>query len=151
MGWIVRRATTEDKKLFSDIAEQFAAESPTYRDIPFEHDTYGTFLDFAFSNDMYISLICEKDGVIAGAFMAFAYGHLYNPALQASDLGFFVKPEFRGTKAAVLLEKEFRDWARAKGVKKVGLGVTTGDKRAGAFYERLGYTYVGSNYVMNLD
>lgn len=151
MGWIVRNATTGDKEVFTTIAEQFATESPMYRSIPFDRDYYGAFLDMVFQSEQHVALICEKDGIIAGAIMGMVYGHLYSPVPQASDLGFFVKPEFRGSRAAPLLEKGYRSWAGAKGAKKISLGDTTGNEKVRALYERLGYTYVGSNYAMLVD
>ena len=151
MGWVTRDATAEDKEVFIDIAQQFAAESPMYRTIPFDREYYGNFLDTVFNSKQHVAVVCEKDGVIAGAIMGMVYGHLYSPVLQASDLGFYVKPEFRGTRAAPLLEHSYRMWAAMRGAKKISLGDTTGNEKVQALYERLGYTYVGSNYAMLVD
>jgi len=151
MGGIVRKAGPDDTKVFTAIAEQFVLESPMYKGIAFDHESYEIFLRYVFESDQYLALIYEQDGEVAGAIMGMICSFLYSPELQASDLGFYVKPEYRGKRVAVKLEAAYREWARSKGARKVALGVTTGDKTAGAFYERLGYTYVGSNYAMMLD
>jgi GNAT superfamily N-acetyltransferase len=61
----------------------------------------------------------------------------------------YVRPRWRGSRAAILLIRALERWADEVGSKRVVLGVHTGlvTERTGRFYERLGYQHMGGNYM----
>lgn len=152
---MIRAATLEDIAKIADLAEEMHPEGD-YKNVPFCREMYENFLSIALPQDQYCLFLCEKDGEIIGAVMGSVFCYLFSPLIQAADMGFFVKKEHRGSMAAPLLEKKYREWAVEKGRQagqtfiKVRLDVSTANTKAGAFYERLGYTCVGGNYSKDI-
>ena len=71
---------------------------------------------------------------------------------RASDLGFYVKPDYRGSSAAPRLLRAIENWARSMGAKQFCMGQSLGGKvdAMRAFYERSGYQICGFNSVKEL-
>ncbi len=64
----------------------------------------------------------------------------------------YVRPDARGSRAALMLGRQYVDWASKSGATMVAAGVTTGDfPAAGRLYEHLGMKSVGGNYALALD
>lgn len=84
------------------------------------------------------------------------YGHIqkmfFSDELMARDVGWWVRPEWRGSWAAILLLADFEEWAREKGCKKVMLGQSSGTQidKTTRLYENCGYHLVGVNTVKDL-
>jgi GNAT superfamily N-acetyltransferase len=60
----------------------------------------------------------------------------------------WVEPAFRGGGVAAKIVAAVEEWARAAGHGQIGLGVTTTNGRAIAFYERLGYADTGGRHPL---
>lgn len=144
----VIRATLEDIPKITDLAEEMHPEGD-YADVPFCREMYEDFLRIAIAQDTYAVFLYETGGEITGGLMASVFCYLFSPRLQAADMGFFVKKKYRGSMAAPQLVKAYEQWARDKGALKIRLDVSTADTKAGAFYERMGYSCVGGNYSKN--
>ena len=145
---MIRAATLEDIPRIADLAEEMHPEGD-YRDVPFCREMYEDFLAIALPQDIYCLFLYEKEGEIVGAIMGSVFCYLFSPLLQAADMGFFVKKEHRGGLAAPRLVEAYEKWAATKNALKVRLDVSTADTKAGAFYERMGYSFVGGNYSKN--
>lgn len=152
---MIRHAVQEDIPSITDLAELMHREGD-YKNVPFCREMYQDFLNIALPQPQYCLFVYEKDGKIVGAIMGSVFCYLFSPLIQAADMGFFVKPENRGTRAAPELEAAYKKWAVKKGEEagqnfiKVRLDVSTAHAKAGAFYERLGYTCVGGNYSQDV-
>jgi len=148
---MIRAATLEDIPRIADLAEIMHPEGD-YKNVPFCREMYEDFLKIAIPQDQYCLFLYEKEGEIVGAIMGSVFCYLFSPLIQAADMGFFVKQEHRGSRAAPTLEAAYHEWAVERGKAagqnfiKVRLDVSTAHTKAGAFYERLGYTCVGGNY-----
>ena len=89
---------------------------------------------------------------IVGFISGIAHEYFFSNRKRVSDLGLFVSPEYRGSRAALKLVKSLETWAKDIGVDHLHLGQTTAvdmDKTR-QFYERLGYKTVGFNTVKHL-
>jgi GNAT superfamily N-acetyltransferase len=63
----------------------------------------------------------------------------------------FVREDFRGTRAAYLLLREFMLWANEQGAEHIRAGVATGTgESANRLYEHFGLHYVGGNFVTHI-
>ena len=71
---------------------------------------------------------------------------------RATDLGFYVKPQYRGSSAAPRLLRAIENWARSMGAKQFCMGQSLGGKVEAmrSFYERAGYQICGFNSVKDL-
>lgn len=145
----VRLAKPEDVSIIVNLMENFHRESP-YRAVRFDSFKSKEFILGVIKGNIrnHICLVALKDEGVVG----FIVGGLAEPVFSttkiASELGWFVKPEARGTKASYLLFKAYEDWAYRAGAKIVQSAylpeLTPGlDK----FYDREGYHPVEQSYI----
>lgn len=136
----------EDIDKLVELARAMYAESPIFSQTPFE-DTVarGWFFRALETPDLVFCRLIEKDGALIGAMLAFCGAMIFSSVMMASDLGLYVYPEHRGTKAAYLLMKEFESWAKAQNCRYAVLGVTAGINNDAAlgFYKKMGYSDLG--------
>lgn len=71
---------------------------------------------------------------------------------QASVMVFAIKPEARGGSGALKMLTAFRLWAEKRGAHEMAIGVGSGDrpKTTGAILSRMGFSWIGGNYVFDL-
>lgn len=71
---------------------------------------------------------------------------------QAAVIVFAIKPEARGGSGALKMLTAFRLWAEKRGAHEMAIGVGSGDKpkATGAILSRMGFSWVGGNYVFDL-
>lgn len=70
----------------------------------------------------------------------------WNPVVVASDLLFYIEPEYRGTVTALMLVKEYRTWASDLGCAEARLSLASGinEERVGRAYDILGFKPFGT-------
>lgn len=145
----VRLAKPEDATAIVDLMRDFHKDSP-YRAIRFDSTKSKEFISGVIKGNVrnHICLIALKDDKVVG-FIVGAMGDApFSSDKIASELGWFVKKEARGTKASYLLFKAYEDWAYRAGAKIVQSAylpeLTPGlDK----FYDREGYRPVEQSYI----
>jgi GNAT superfamily N-acetyltransferase len=73
--------------------------------------------------------------------------------MRVSDIGFYVNPNHRGSRAAIKLLAKLEDWARDNNINDVCIGQTTAVnmEKTQQFYNRLGYKTVGFNTIKHLE
>jgi len=105
-----------------------------------------------FKSDNTVFFIVIKNNKIVGFILAVAHEYFFSNRKRVSDLGLYVLPEYRGSRAALMLIKALETWSKEIGVDDLHLGQTSAvnmDKTR-QFYERLGYKTVGFNTVKHL-
>lgn len=118
--------------------------------IPFDiEQTAHSIVDLVINNPNGFGLLAYTDegeavGMIAGSITPY----FFSRGAVASDFVWYVKPEHRGSRAAVKLLKAFKSWATEKGASQLYMGVTTNISadRTGDLLQRLGFEHVGGNY-----
>lgn len=105
-----------------------------------------------YKNPNAVGFIAIQDNKIIGFISGLFSEYFFSNRKQVSDLGFFVLPEFRGSRAALKLVKSLENWAKEMGADDLHLGQTTAVEmdKTRQFYERLGYKTVGFNTVKHL-
>lgn len=132
---------------FCELAKKFIAEAQFSKA---ELDIASLY-NLVQSPDVVYFLAIDKNkivGLIGGAVIPY----FFSTRKKVGDLGFYVDPEYRGSRAAIKLVKALESWAKEMGVEEVYLGQTTGVEveKTKDFYERLGYTVVGVNTIKHL-
>lgn len=105
-----------------------------------------------YKNPNAVGFVAIENDKIIGFISGIFSEYFFSNRKQVTDLGFFVLPEFRGSRAALKLVKSLETWAKNIGADDLHLGQTTAvdmDKTR-QFYERLGYKTVGFNTVKHL-
>ena len=92
------------------------------------------------------------DNKLIGFISGMHHEYFFSSKKKVSDLGFYILPEYRGSRASIKLIKELENWARSFNVDDIYLGQTTAVniEKTQKFYERLGYKTVGFNTVKHL-
>lgn len=143
---MIRRATPDDFQRLADLGALMHAESPRFRDFTYQPARVLEMLAWLTNSPQGLVLVADMpfEGVIGGI-MAMAVPHYACDLVQASDMAFFVHPEFRGGTAAARLVHGYLDWAREMGAEP-SIGVNTGvqPQRTGRLLAALGAVPTGS-------
>jgi GNAT superfamily N-acetyltransferase len=105
-----------------------------------------------YKNPNAIAFLAIDNDKIVGFMAAMLHEYFFSSRKRVSDLGLYVLPEYRGSRAALKLVKSLETWAKQTGADDLHLGQTTAvdiDKTR-QFYERLGYKTVGFNTIKHL-
>jgi GNAT superfamily N-acetyltransferase len=94
----------------------------------------------------------DKDGKAVAMMAGGVSSYFFSPKRKAYDHVWYVVPEHRGSRTAVLLLKRFVEWARSRGAGEIFVGVTTNiePERTGKLLSRLGFKHVGGNYRLDV-
>jgi GNAT superfamily N-acetyltransferase len=136
------------------LASEMHAESPAYRDMPFDPVQTGGWIAMHIRlEDMAAWGVWTPTGELAGVMFASVAETFFGPTLLAQEDGIYVRPKYRGTTAtAALLVERYLAWARQKGAFRADVTLTAGidDSRAFAFFARYGFTRVGQHLGVQL-
>lgn len=93
--------------------------------------------------------VALQDGYIVGAIGGITYTDWWSIEPRAGDLFFYVAPECRASRAAVMLMKKFIEVSKITDL-DIKVGTATGEdlERKDKFFKRLGFTRGGSHYIM---
>ncbi|MNO20209.1 hypothetical protein D3C76_99580 [compost metagenome] len=93
------------------------------------------------------------NGQVVGAFAGGVSEQWFSDDLLAYEYSIFIEPSKRHGVIALKLVLAFQAWAKAKGAKEIHMGITTGISVEGTsrLYRRLGFTYVGPLFKMEVD
>ena len=99
-----------------------------------------------------VYFLAIEDDKIIGSIGGAVLPYFFSTRKKVGDLGFYVEPEYRGSRAAIKLLHALESWAKEMEVEDVYLGQTTGVEvdKTRDFYERLGYKVVGVNTIKHL-
>lgn len=150
--YTVRPATASDMDSLARLGAQMHQET-SYRNIPYNERNVAEYISFVIANpNSHCLLVAEENGNVIGFIGGYLDRYIFSDECMAFDTVFYVDQSRRGTWAAKLLIDEFVNWARKRNVWEICLGTSSGinTERVGRFYERLGFTCVGSIYKLSL-
>jgi hypothetical protein len=128
-------------------------EKSVYADMPLEEDRLVAQLDaYGRNPDTYFRLAVRGDEVYGGFLGTVGWTFFCREKL-ARDMGWWVKPEKRGSVAAISLLRDFEAWARAKGARKAMIGQTgvIDIIKTTELFKHCGYKICGFNTVKDLQ
>lgn len=137
-----------------DIPEIAQLVGLAYRDLPYvipcDLDKVSQFLT-ALPKRLMIGLVGSNGslyGVLLGTVSSLPTSFL--PV--ATELLWYVKPEYRRGKYALQMVREFEKWAKAEGCHMISMGNMANEymDRTGKFYERIGYKLSEQTYFKDL-
>ena len=136
-----------------DLARRFVEESAFSR-FDFSHEKMAANLSLAITHpNRAFCHVVEHDGKLVGALVGYISEFFFGRDLIASDSGWFILPEYRGSRSAIKMLNMFTDWARKKGASELYMGVTTNiaAERTGKLLQTRGFDHVGGNYRVRLN
>lgn len=121
-----------------------------FRHVPFDEAKVRAALEHCLA-EQFIAVSDGPDGLTG-----FLIGHVsalwYSPATVASDLAFYVRPDRRGSIAALRLVQEFIAWAKEAGAAEVCIAQSSGVRieETHRLLTGIGLDYVGGVYKWRL-
>lgn len=147
---MTRFGTFDDIPAIVALGRAMHAES-RFRTISFDESKLARVLALLMADGGCV-LVAERDGVLIGAFLGAVSEFYFSREQEASDLALFVHPQHRGGMAGPALLRAFIAWAKARGVRHLGVAISTGVmiEETGALFERLGFQRVGAAFAMEI-
>ncbi len=138
-----------------DLGEMMQSET-IFSDRPYIRENVARFALMCITDpyNWFIKIGLSDDGAPAGFFVGKIVADVINNDINGEEAYFYVKPEYRGTRLAIMLMRSFEKWLIDQGdIIDVRLGTTSGVNadKTGAFYEKMGYNRVGGVYIKELE
>lgn len=135
----------------NDIAElvamgqQFIKEAPNYSNRSIEPKALEQNLNQIIDGNGAIFIV-ELNNIAVGGIVCATTRDWFSDQLIAFEQVFYVKPEYRATRAAIQLIDAFVEWAKSMNADRVQCGTTTGIQTKGCLrlYERFGFREYGT-------
>lgn len=125
-----------------------------YSNVPFDVEyTAHCIVEMAIKDpDGFGVLVYDKRGNAVAMLAGGVSNYFFSPMRRGYDHVWYVVPEHRGSKTAVVLLKRFVEWAKSRGAGEIFMGVTTNiaPERTGKLLSRLGFVPVGGNYRLDV-
>lgn len=98
-----------------------------------------------------VRLATLPDGTPVGLIAGMLAPHPFNPGLRlASELFWFVAPEYRGSRAGLLLLLAFDSWAEQEGAHAVHMALEAGSPVNDRFLTKRGYRKAEVHYLRDV-
>lgn len=121
-------------------------EYPIYKDYPVDPEYTREYLTRIIENVQGSVLI--QDGEIQGVLLYALAPTFFSPVLEASELAYFISPEYRSYRNAVGLIKSATAQAFDLGAVRITLGNSSGHRvdSINKLYSRLGFSFIGGSH-----
>lgn len=140
---LVRHATVADIDALIEMGKDFLAYSAYGKSIQMDHDQMAQGLCAVLDDG--VILVAERGGEIIGGLVGKMSNVWFNPNIKvAAELGWWVKPEHRGSKLSIKLLREFERWGKAQGASFIALTdlVIGNETPVARLFEKLDYALV---------
>ncbi len=147
----IRVATLGDVATVLELGELMVEES-RFRPYGLNRDKAGKTVESLIKQaDQAVILLAERsDSSVVGMLAGYVVDYFFCDALVAQDKFFFVKPEARGSSAAIKLLLGFRSWTERRGVHElnINMSVAVNMNRFNHMMTKLGFQCCGSNFSL---
>lgn len=126
-------------------------ESPYYGRSEFNESKLYRLAELCINDPNYCCFVAQdNDDNIIGMIAGVIGTHFFSDCKYSTDITFFVRPESRGSTAALRLLTAFCIWSEAMGCDEIRCGVSTGIRidAADRIYKKFGFKEEGRLYVM---
>jgi GNAT superfamily N-acetyltransferase len=143
----VRGATAADLPAIERMAARFLGPDGPYagRYGTISPGAVGQLLEQFLLPGAFAVVLEDVGGAVVGMFGAFLMTHPILGQLIAAELCWWVDPEARGARAAVVMLEQCETWARGAGARF--LEIIAPNERVGVFYERRGFEKTDTHFL----
>lgn len=146
MSGKIRLANIEDVDTLVELGEAFCLE---YGLVYKRESISKSFID-VINHPMGFTMVVETEGVIRGLVAMIGSPSIFNDEItQASELMYYVTPEYRGNRAGIQLLKSYENYCTRLGYKEIGLICPEALKtdKLDTLYTKLGYKKYETTYI----
>lgn len=132
-----RIITPEDKDALLSLAQMQVEETLPHLD--FRRDLAEETLDQSLNFATPTFFVAQDGDEVVGYLMAYIEGYAFTSGIYVSQEVLYVRPDKRGTRAAVHLIKEFVRWGEIVGARETVLGISNGfqPERTARLFQKL--------------
>lgn len=147
-----RRANLLDIITIAPLAVDYSKEAQKHDEFPFDLEYSMNQIATSMLNGGAVFLVFDSSNEVVGLLWGFCSYMPWCKRKIASDVILYVKPEYRGTRAAYDLCRAYEQWAIDEGAVAIQLSIASGihEEVTGRFYTRLGYNMIGTQYRKEL-
>jgi RimJ/RimL family protein N-acetyltransferase len=100
------------------------------------------------SDPRHLVAVAEEGDELVGVVIATIEPSMFSANTHAAMHVWYVRPKYRGSRAAYRLARVYRDWARLMGVRTAYFDVNSlvNNDLAGRIAEKLGFSHIGNSY-----
>lgn len=143
----IREATIADVDRIVKLGLRFAETE--YRDIlPVTASGLAAFVRLLLESQTSVVFVAEHDGELDGGIAMTTYIHQMSGEVIATEIAWWVEPESRNGRSALLLLRTAERWAKERQATKFQMIAPT--DRLAAFYERVGFRRIEIHYQKDL-
>lgn len=141
----LKLATQDDLPEIIRLAEAFIAESP-YADEGVPEDIEQTIKNILRDPTKGVIIFYMRDGKPAGFIGGILSKMLMSPALVATEVFWYVEPQYRGSRRSLSLKEAFEYWGKKMGAKFIAMSAIP-NETVERYYERTGYRLQEKSYL----
>lgn len=145
---MIRQATKDDILDILVVCKQFARE--TKQPAKFDAKHFANSLGNLISLDHGLVLLSIEDDEVVGILIAVASQFVFSPQMVATEMGWYVLPEYRDYRRGVKLVQAFEAWAKEIGADFIAMSDIVQTQDLSKLYERQGYKLSEKTYVKEL-
>ncbi len=139
----VRLAMPYDKDEVIELARMQTEECHPHLD--FRPDLVAATFDASVTTADPTCFVADQNGVVIGFLWARIYEYAFSSGVFVSQEVLYVRPDKRGTRAAVKLIDEYKRWGETVGAREILFGISTGYRMESALklFKHCGADHVG--------
>ena len=145
---MIRPAEIKDINRIVALGKEMHQEG-LYKDIRFDSQKFVSTISYCMREGF--AWVGEKDGLVVCGMLAGIQEYFFSTEKLTNDFGLFVSKEYRKSRLALLLIKQYVNWEKQMGVSEITMGSTNGHQGSGLkkFLEKsLGFECVGEIYKL---
>lgn len=153
MALNVRTIKEADIESTVKLCRMLSDEAPAYRNKGFnEEKTRALITAFAEWRENLVCYVVDNEGEIVGILGLVIMDSPTHDYKYATDVGFYIKREYRGSPAAVRMIRAAETLAKTLGASEINIGASSGInmEKTVYMYEKMGYTMASYGMVKEL-
>ncbi len=148
----LKLADLEDYEDFLRMTLSFYEESPFYPEVTYSRQAITRMFELALKDPRQCLVLFLLEGTKrVGMLVGIASTTPFSDDLVASELAWYIEPEYRGHRKAVELVEAYEEWAHRVGCSHVTMALLTTLTDASKFYERRGYKKTEISFIKSLN
>jgi len=146
---IVRPIGYADIPALVELSQDMHRESPHYSPYQFDSEKMRKWFTMAVDEPDWLCCVAIVDDRIVGAALVGMVDMIFGPEFFVEDIGIFVRKEWRGSRAAILLMRFVENWGKTRRAVGVRIGVTTGvgEENTERFLRKIGFNETGKLFT----
>jgi GNAT superfamily N-acetyltransferase len=144
----IRKATKEDVLDIVLLTKQFLREFKP--PIKLDSNHFVTNLNNVIESPEYFFYVSEHESEVVGYLSGAKNYTMFSSQPMAIEIGWFMSPEYRGSKDGIKLLSKFEEWAKENECEVISMGDLAKVQDLGSLYNRRGFELYERTYIKEI-